>query len=201
MAQTVKSSGYLAHIMHPVIHLPENYWVFDFTKGPEPDFECPFDYQIGRYDEHRPGMYTADIFEAERDLHIGIDIGGPVGEPVYSFMNGEIYSFGVNDEDGSYGPTIIVKYLFNNNDLWALYGHLSLQSLDGLSVGMKVEEGQEIATIGDKSVNGGWNSHLHLQLSWKAPDGYDMPGVVSLRDREWALEIYPDPRLVLGPIY
>jgi peptidoglycan LD-endopeptidase LytH len=201
MAQTVKSNGYLPYIMHPVIHLPEDYWVFDFTKGPDPEFECPFAYQIGRYDEYRPGMYLAEIFEGDRDLHIGIDIGAPIGEPVHSFMEGEIYSFGINGEAGSYGPTIIVKYLYEKNDLWALYGHLSLESLDGLSVGMKVKEGQILGTLGDKSVNGGWNPHVHLQLSWQEPEGYDMPGVVARSDREWALKTYPDPRMVLGPIY
>ena len=30
---------------------------------------------------------------------------------------------------------------------------------------------------------------------------HDLPGVVSSRDREQALRVYPDPRLVLGPLY
>ena len=58
-----------------------------------------------------------------------------------------------------------------------------------------------IATVGDKSVNGGWDLHLHFQLSWKEPEVNDMPGVVKRSDREEALALYPDPRLVLGPIY
>ncbi len=33
------------------------------------------------------------------------------------------------------------------------------------------------------------------------PETHDMPGVVSPEDREQALRDYPDPRLVLGPIY
>ena len=53
----------------------------------------------------------------------------------------------------------------------------------------------------DKSVTGGWEPHLHFQLSWEEPTGNDMPGVVSRDDREWALEKYPDPRIVLGRIY
>ena len=48
--------------MADVIKLPDEYWVFDFTRGPDPNFECPLDYQIGRYDEVRPGMYTHDLF-------------------------------------------------------------------------------------------------------------------------------------------
>ena len=31
---------------HPVVNLPEEYWVFDFTRGEDKSWECPFDYQI-----------------------------------------------------------------------------------------------------------------------------------------------------------
>lgn len=187
--------------MAEVIILPEDYWVFDFTKGEDPTFECPFPYQIGRYDEVRPGMYTHELFGGERDLHVGIDIGAPVGEPIHAFSEGIVHSLGVNEEDGSYGPTIIIKHEIEGRPIWALYGHLSMESLEMVSQGMEVAEGQVIATVGDKSVNGGWEPHLHFQLSWEEPEGNDMPGVVARSDRDWALEKYPDPRIVLGPIY
>ena len=187
--------------MADVIILPDEYWVFDFTKGPQEDFECPFAYQIGRYDEVRPGMYTHELFGGGRDLHVGIDIGAPVGEPVHAFSPGVVFSMGINPEDGSYGPTIIIQHEINGKPIWALYGHLSMESLEMVEQGMAVEEGQIIGTVGDKAVNGGWPPHLHFQLSWEAPECNDMPGVVARRDRDWALEKYPDPRMVLGPLY
>ncbi|MBJ63229.1 MAG: peptidase M23 [Euryarchaeota archaeon] len=187
--------------MAEVIILPDEYWVFDFTKGPQEDFECPFAYQIGRYDEVRPGMYTHELFGGDRDLHVGIDIGAPVGEPVHAFSPGVVFSMGINPEDGSYGPTIIIQHEINGKPIWALYGHLSMESLEMVEQGMAVEEGQIIGTVGDKAVNGGWPPHLHFQLSWEAPECNDMPGVVARRDRDWALEKYPDPRMVLGPLY
>ena len=49
--------------------------------------------------------------------------------------------------------------------------------------------------------NGGWEPHLHFQLSYQEPDTHDMPGVVEPSKRDEALEIYPDPRLVLGALY
>ena len=146
-------------------------------------------------------MYTHELFGGERDLHVGIDIGAPVGEPIHAFSKGIVHSLGINAEDGSYGPTIIIKHEFEGKPIWALYGHLSMESLDMVSQGMEVEEGQVIATVGDKCVNGGWEPHLHFQLSWEEPEGNDMPGVVARSDRDWALEKYPDPRMVLGPIY
>ena len=58
-------------LFHPIVNLPDEYWVFDFTKGTNSSWKCPFDFQIGRYDEHRPGMYTTELFSGERDLHVG----------------------------------------------------------------------------------------------------------------------------------
>ena len=58
-----------------------------------------------------------------------------------------------------------------------------------------------MGTLGDKSENGGWNPHLHFQLSLVAPEVPDIPGVVSENDRKQALQIYPDPQLILGSLY
>ena len=59
----------------------------------------------------------------------------------------------------------------------------------------------EIGWFGDKSENGGWEPHVHFQLSLERPESCDMPGVVNPEDRDSALMKYPDPRLVLGQIY
>ena len=66
---------------------------------------------------------------------------------------------------------------------------------------MYLKLGEELATLGDKDVNGGWNPHLHFQLSWIKPVTFDLPGTVNNRDRAAALRAFPDPRLVLGPLY
>ena len=55
--------------------------------------------------------------------------------------------------------------------------------------------------MGTREVNGGWNPHLHFQLSLLEPETHDLPGAVSVADRSWALRAFPDPRLVLGPLY
>ena len=187
--------------MHPVINLPLEYWVHDFTRGPDPNFQDPYGYSIGKYDEVREGMYVQDIFGGVRKVHMGIDIGAPEGEPVHLFSEGTLHSQGVNPEDGSYGPTIITKHDFEGRTLWALFGHLSVESLNRFQIGDTISEGEVFAWVGSEEVNGGWKPHLHLQLSWQEPEGNDMPGVVTIEDREQALLTYPDPRLVLGPIY
>lgn len=198
---------------HPVVKLPSEYWVFDFTKGVKSDWQCPLDYQIGRYDEHRPGMYTSEIFSGERDLHVGLDIGAPVDTQVFCFGDGVVFSKGINPEDGSYGPTIITQHelplpasvgskeLTDIGKFWVLHGHLSTKSLDMVEVGDSVSQGQLIATIGDENENGGWPPHIHLQISLIEPVDNDLPGVVKISDRDEALATYLDPRLILGQIY
>ena len=184
---------------HPVVDLPDRYEVRDFTGGNYTPSR--FEYDIGRYDELRPGMYSTDLFSDGRFLHIGIDIGAPVGTPCMAFDQGEISHFGYNPADGDYGYVVITKHLVGDKPIWALYGHLSAESIKGKKIGQKISRGEVICWMGDKHENGGWESHLHFQLSINEPETHDMPGVVDPKKREEALENYPDPRLVLGPIY
>ena len=184
---------------HPVVHLPDEYEVRDFTTGDYTPSEYEFD--IGRYDELRPGMYSTELFSDGRFLHIGIDIGAPVGTPCMAFDDGEISHFGYNAADGDYGYVIITKHIVGEIPIWALYGHLSADSIKGKKIGQKISRGEVICWMGDRDENGGWESHLHFQLSINEPETHDMPGVVNPENRKTALEKYPDPRLVLGPIY
>ena len=184
---------------HPVVFLPDEYEVRDFTNGEYSPSEHEFD--IGRYDELRPGMYSTDLFSDGRFLHVGIDIGAPVGTPCMAFDDGEISHFGYNPDDGDYGYVVITKHMIDGKSVWALYGHLNSKSIEDKEIGQKISKGEVICWMGDKHENGGWESHLHFQLSLKEPETHDMPGVVSPDDRDQALEDYPDPRLVLGPIY
>ena len=188
-----------SHDFHPVVHLPDEYEVRDFTDG---DYSpSVFDYDIGRYDELRPGMYSTELFSDGRFLHVGIDIGAPVGTPCMAFDDGEIAHFGYNPDDGDYGNVIVTKHMVGITPVWALYGHLCSESIKGKEVGQKISKGEVICWMGDKHENGGWEPHLHFQLSLVEPGTHDMPGVVSPENRLEALAKYPDPRLVLGPIY
>jgi murein DD-endopeptidase MepM/ murein hydrolase activator NlpD len=183
----------------PVVDIPEEYSVLDLSQGnwshPEADFS------IGKYDEIRPNMYNTELFGGERNVHMGIDIGGPVGTPCMAFMDGVIAQFGYNPEPGDYGNVIITKHEIGDIPVWALYGHLNAASIEGKSVGNRVEAGEVIAWFGKFEENGGWEPHLHFQLSLIEPETHDMPGVVAPEDRRQALNDYPDPRLVLGPLY
>ena len=187
------------HRFSEVVILPEEYTVLDLSKGQWVPPETIF--SIGKYDELRPGMYNTEIFHGERFLHVGIDIGAPIGTPCMAFTDGEVSHFGYNPEPGDYGNVLITKHKLDGVSLWALYGHLSSESIENKILGQKVVAGEVVAWFGDESENGGWEPHLHFQLSLIEPETHDMPGVVAPEDREQALNDYPDPRLVLGPLY
>jgi murein DD-endopeptidase MepM/ murein hydrolase activator NlpD len=158
-------------------------------------------------------MYTADLFGGVRDIHMGIDIGAPVGTPIHAFADGVVHSFGINSEAGSYGPTIITEHYIglptevgserfhSKQKVWALHGHLSSESIENIEIGTYFKAGDIIAKVGCEEVNGGWPPHIHFQLSLVEPETYDMPGVVEKSDRESAVQRFPDPRLVLGKLY
>ena len=187
---------------HPVIFLPSDYEIYDFSSGYDPDRDRKSEYGIGKYAEFRPGMYRGDLFEKEqRCIHMGIDIAAPIHTPVYAFDDGEIFCFGVNANPFDYGPTIITKHIVHQRTIYALHGHLSAQSLMEKEVGQKLRRGEQFATIGTKGENGGWNPHLHFQLSYMEPETHDLPGVVSKANFKWAKKVFPDPQLVLGSLY
>ena len=180
---------------------PAEFYVFDFTEGYHPDSKPEQQWGIGRYNEKRENMYNTPLFGGERNVHMGIDLWAPAGEPVYSFYDGVVAYMRNNDKAGDYGPTIVVKYDLDPQSLFALYGHLSKESLNMVTVGETIEKGQKIAELGNSKVNGGWEPHLHFQLSVEDPGEADMPGVVVPENREEALQKYPDPRLVVGSLY
>lgn len=194
-----KEINWKYHDFHPVVNLPEDYIVLDLNKS---SWKSPSDrFCIGKYNEVRPNMYNTELFEGVRNIHMGIDIGGPVGTPCMAFSDGVISHFGYNSEPGDYGFVVITKHVLSGKNCWALYGHLDSASIKGKKVGEKISKGQVIAWFGDFHENGGWEPHLHFQLSYKEPQTHDLPGVVSEEDRERSLKDFPDPRLVMGPIY
>lgn len=190
-------------VFHPVIHLPDEVEVYDFSQGYDPNRQLKAPFGIGQYNEHRPNMYAGELFERDaRTIHMGIDIGGPVGTPIHAPMHGTIAYQGFNPTPFDYGHVIVTKHQHPDiGTLWILLGHLSRASIEQHCVGQAFEAGAILGFIGDKQENGGWNPHLHIQLSRIDPQTHDMPGVVSKTNHAQALFDYPDPRLILGDVY
>lgn len=196
-----KSAGF-----HPVIDIGARWEVLDLTAGYKPSEISLDPPSVGRYDEVRRNMYTTGLFRGVRNIHMGVDIWVPRNTPVRSFADGYVLFFRDNDRSGDYGPTIVTRHVValdggRATPLYALFGHLSRRSLEKVFEGMVLERGQCFAEVGGEHENGGWVPHLHFQLSRERPAVPDMPGVVAPEDRDAALQTYPDPRVVLGPLY
>jgi murein DD-endopeptidase MepM/ murein hydrolase activator NlpD len=158
-------------------------------------------YCIGGYMEHRTIYDRSALFDTEdepRRLHLGVDIWGDAGTPVYSPLAGKIHSFADNDHFGDYGPTIIMQHDLDGVPMYSLYGHLSRASLVGLQVGQHISVNQLIASLGNAAENGNWPPHLHFQLMLDIGNVKgDYPGVGKYSQKELFKQNIPDPALIL----
>ena len=154
----------------------------------------------GGYLENRSVYKDTDLFQgdAERCIHIGVDVFMPAGVEVFAPLSGEVQSFANRQVAGDYGPVIILRHNLNGFEFHTLYGHLSESSLQGLDDGKTIAQGEKLAEIGPRPVNGNWTPHLHFQLI-EDMQGYrgDYPGVVRPADLAFFEANCPDPNALL----
>jgi len=166
-------------------------------------------YLIGGYNEPREMYRRSEIFDTNKDstsakkeesrsIHLGTDIWGPVGTPVFVPLGGMVHSFGMNEQYGDYGATIILQHQLEGTNFYTLYGHLSVKDLSGMSEAMYVSRGQLLGHFGPPEENGQWPPHLHFQIiqdmgNWKG----DYPGVCKPSEARDFLGNCPDGDLIL----
>lgn len=158
-------------------------------------------YGIGGYKENRKLYSRSDLFTGEesRSIHLGIDIWGPAGTPVYAALGGMVHSFAYNDHFGDYGATIILLHQSETVAFHTLYGHLSLADISTLHEGAYITRGQVIGHFGVPAENGNWPPHLHFQIihNLYLKEG-DYPGVCKPSEAEAYLANCPDADLILN---
>jgi murein DD-endopeptidase MepM/ murein hydrolase activator NlpD len=157
----------------------------------------------GGYLEHRIIYESYENFATAsadfRNIHLGMDFWARAGTPVFAPLAGTVHSFQVNEGAGNYGPTIILYHPAEN--MYSLYGHVSLTDLEPLEVGSSIDLGVQLCHLGNPVENGGWPPHLHFQLI-KDMQGLkgDYPGVCSQRDLSFYANNCPDPSAFLSLI-
>lgn len=159
---------------------------------------------FGGYLEKR-GIYDRSTYfkysnsQANRNIHLGLDLWIDEGTAIYGPLDGVLHSFKNNTNFGDYGPCIIIQHQFEDILFYTLYGHLSLDSLIGKQVGQTIKNGSQIATLGSTEVNGSYPPHLHFQIVKDLQGNYgDYPGVSNVHDLEFYKRNCPDPNLLLG---
>jgi murein DD-endopeptidase MepM/ murein hydrolase activator NlpD len=139
-----------------------------------------------------------DLNSDERNIHIGLDLWIKAGTPVLAALDGKVHSFKYNNVVGDYGPTIILEHRIENQTFYTLYGHLSLESIASVKIGDFFAKGQQLATLGNSTVNGDYAPHLHFQIIKDIKENFgDYPGVCSKNNLDYYLENCPDPNLLL----
>lgn len=110
-------------------------------------FIMPTNAQVGS----RFGLRVHPIFGTTR-MHSGVDMGAPMGQPIWAAKEGEVIFAGWR---GGYGNTVIVQH---EGNVATLYAHMSETSA---SVGDPVDAGDVIGLIGST----GWSTgpHLHFE--------------------------------------
>ena len=162
------------------------------------------DVVLGKYNEAR-AIYATPAYEVPyndgpgwRTIHIGLDFFCQAGTEVKAVYQGVVHSFANNNADRDYGPTIIIEHRVSSElTFYTLYGHLNTDCLSNLSIGKKVNGGEVIARVGEKSENGNWTPHLHFQiiLDMMGKKG-DFPGVCTPEEAPVWTSICPDPSIL-----
>ena len=158
---------------------------------------------FGGYLEKRNIYDRSDCFKSlakngNRNIHLGIDLWCKEGTKVLAVLDGEIHSCKNNNNYGDYGPTIILKHQIQEEVFYTLYGHLSLLSIENLTVGDLVLQGNAIGYLGNALVNGDYAPHLHFQIIKDLENNYgDYPGVSSEENIEFYSRNCPNPNLLL----
>ncbi len=156
---------------------------------------------IGGYKENRTLYRRSELFAGEesRSLHLGVDIWGPAGTPVYAALGGRVHSFAYNDNFGDYGATIILLHQLDGVAFHTLYGHLSLADLAKHQEGQYIARGEVVGHFGAPAENGNWPPHLHFQIIQNIYSNKgDYPGVCKLSESEKYLSNCPDADLILN---
>lgn len=196
-----ESFDFLQPLVAPLI-FPGAAEVFDFTQGYDSARTLRVPYGLGVFAEDRRGMYETALFQGAepRTIHVGLDMAAPEGTPVFSPYSGEIHGAAILSADGDYGGTVIVRSRpsVEGERLYSLLGHLSHRSAKRWRTGDRVAAGELLGWLGSAKENGGWNPHLHWQLTWLEPTHIDLPGAVAARHRDEALQVFLNPELYLA---
>jgi len=168
--------------------------------------EMDADFAFGGYGECRDIYAASRVFDADAELeprrfHLGLDIWGPAGTPVYAPISGTVHSKGFRPAAGDYGAVVILQHAWGGHVFYSLYGHLSASDLI-FQEGDFLKAGTCIGHFGHPEENGCWPPHLHVQLicDMEGNKG-DYPGVCRYTERHHYLANCPDPAPLLGPMY
>ncbi|MBD8506082.1 M23 family metallopeptidase [Hoyosella sp. G463] len=99
------------------------------------------------------GVLSSTFGQRWGTLHGGIDIAGPIGTPIVAVAGGEVIDSG---PAAGFGLWVRVRH---DDGTVTVYGH---NDTNTVSVGQRVEAGQQIATMGNRGFSTG--PHVHFEV-------------------------------------
>lgn len=146
----------------------------------------------GGYLEDRSFSLRDSYLEPSKFLHLGVDFFAPANTPIYAPCPMDLINvYNDTPEECGWGTRLLYQI---DNGLYILFGHLSPR----YSRYYYVPYGMQFAFLGDRSENGGWSPHLHIQMIagdisdfLKNPASLDGYGEISQK-KELAKR-YPNP--------
>ncbi|MFL2812519.1 MAG: aminotransferase class III-fold pyridoxal phosphate-dependent enzyme [Paracoccaceae bacterium] len=159
---------------------------------------------LGKYLEPRLIYTSENFFESidknsnRRTIHLGIDVFCKKNTKVFCPDHGEVVLVDNCQERLDYGGFIVLKHFTSKGScFFSLFGHLDPKSIN-LKIGQKVKKGKKIGKIGNNKINGGWEPHLHIQLSLGLGQGKNWPGVCNPSELKFWEKYCPNPAPFLG---
>lgn len=156
---------------------------------------------FGGYQEIRNLYQRSELFEKieeKRNIHIGLDLWADAKTPVFAGFDGVIYGSQYNAGLGDYGATLVLKHQIFDFEFYTLYGHLSLSSIEKMTIGTKIYQSETIGYLGNPNENGGYAPHLHFQIIRDMQGNFgDYPGVCSSNKLSFYAKNCPNPNLLL----
>ncbi len=101
--------------------------------------------------------YRRDPFHGDYRMHSGVDLSGPVGEPIYATGNGRVIQVGF--DFFGYGNFVMIDHGFGYK---TRYAHLRSSSV---AIGSVVKRGEVIGEMGNTGRSKG--PHLHYEVIYR----------------------------------
>lgn len=137
------------------------FYLFATAKNPSVVAAANLIYKGGKFPWPTLGHLTAPFGEVRPGhIHKGIDIGAPIGTPIYAEADGVVTRS--KSDPGGFGWYIVINHGdLNGRQIETWYGHMYENTVK-VHVGEKVKKGQIIAAVGSNGHSTG--PHLHFEV-------------------------------------
>jgi len=120
---------------------------------------------------YQESSYWFGQYVSGKGYHLGQDVCGGAGTPVFAVANGRVVFAG---SASGYGGVVVVEHVISRTPdvrVCTVYGHLRASDIKVRS-GWDIGQGRLLGYLGTRSENGGWVPHLHYGVRKGKHPGY-----------------------------